>query len=153
MAASGEDDARFVVQASLVESCAEAGLLAAPPSQTLHVWLRQVTASSMHWDDGSGRLVGSYDPSSRLFVVEHELVFDMRAPESEEPPCSIVRAMRIEGTLDGEPVEAAKGFEGTERMDYLPTEGSACGDLLTGEGAIAESLPCAVSFDLVAERE
>jgi hypothetical protein len=153
MAASGEDDARFAVAASLVEGCAEAGVLAAPASQTLHVWLRQVTTGSMHWDDGSGRLIGTYEPSSRQFVVERQVLIDMRTEDSTEPPCSIVRAMRIEATLDGAPVETANGFEGIERIDYLPTDGSSCGDLLVGDAAIAESLPCAVSYDLVAERE
>jgi hypothetical protein len=153
MAESGEDDARFAVAASLVESCSEAGLLAAPPSQTLHVWLRQVTTRTMHWDDGGGRLVGSYDPTSRLFVIERQLTVDMRAAGSVEPPCSIVRSMRIEGTLDSAPVESAAGFEGVQRIDYLPTDGSSCDDLLEGDVPVAASLPCAVAYDLVAERE
>jgi hypothetical protein len=151
--ASDEQDGRFLVTASLIEGCAEGGLLAAPPTQSLHVWIRQVSERSLHWDDGGGRLVGSYEPESRTFVVERHLVVDMREAETDAPPCSILKAMQVEATLTSSPVDTASGFEGEERIDYLPTDGSSCDDLVTGEGAIATALPCTVRYELVAERE
>jgi hypothetical protein len=148
---NGEDVGNFQVEATRTESCGDTGLLASAPAMQLKVFLRRVGEASVHWDDGTGKMIGPYDGTDRSFVVQRSLVVDMRDEFPSGIPCSIERIQRIEGSLDADP-SVAKGFEGELRYDYVPTEGSDCSDLLVGETAITRELPCAVVYELNAHR-
>ena len=144
---NGDDVGVFQVKAARTESCGDAGLLASAPEMQLKVWLRRVGESALHWDDGSGKMIGQYDGTKRTFVAQRSVVADMREDFPSGLPCSIERVQKIEATLDADPT-VAKSFSGEMRYDYLPTQGSDCQDLLVGETAIATELPCSVAYEL-----
>ncbi len=153
----GEQDpaslGRFKVEATLTESCAETGLLAAPAERSFVVHLRRVSDHSMHWNDGEDILYCSLGDDGRSFTAERHLQVDVRADDpADKPPCEIDRIYIVEGELrelDGKGFP--NSFVGSTRYEYTPAVGSSCDDLLQGSDAIAASLPCAVGYDLDAE--
>jgi hypothetical protein len=138
----------FEVAATLVEKCADTGLLAAPEQSSLTVHLQRF-GTMLHWDHGDGLLLGTFDEVESSFSLEQSLWVDVR--ESEElPECEIERRLAIQGALRGS-AGSYQGFDGAMRHDYVPTETSVCDDLLQGAQPLADALPCAVAFELYAE--
>jgi hypothetical protein len=148
---NGDDVGVFQVKGARTESCGDSGLLASAPEMQLKVWIRRVGESAVHWDDGTGKMIGQYDGTKRTFVTQRSVVADMREDFPSGLPCSIERVQKIEVTLDADPT-VAKSFSGEMRYDYVPTEGSDCQDLVVGDTAIARELPCSVAYDLDGER-
>ncbi len=141
--------ARYGAVAELKESCGTAGLLAAPDAMKLGVGIRLVSGRAVHWDHGEGIMMGTLD-NLGSFSVSRFLRVDMREGDAEAPSCYVERDMIIDGVLLGNPDSAGTydEFEGAMRYVYRAYGGSDCSDLLEGPEAIADELPCTVSYDL-----
>lgn len=138
----------YEVEATRQESCAETGLLAAPETYTMRVYLQGLSESGILWDDGTQRLQGLRQ--GNRFELGHLLVVDMREGLDESMPCRIERALRIEGEIDDSGDE--EQLAGTLDLVYTPVTGSVCDDLLTGPEPLADTLPCTVAFELEGPR-
>jgi hypothetical protein len=155
LACKADDQAaigRFEVNASLVESCGETGLLAAPPVQQYSVHLRRV-GTSIHWEGRSDLQILVLAGDGRTFRHHGSMTVDMRqgSAVADTAPCIIERVDLTECIFDAAP-DLAAGFSGSERHDFAPLDGSECTDLLAGPEAIAEALPCAIEYELEATR-
>jgi len=140
----------FAVSGTLTESCAEAGLLAAPASKQFLVELKRYRRV-LHWLEGGERLYGSIE-SDGSFAVETYLVVDMRqdTPDADLPPCFLERVDRRLGTLPEEGAGESAGFSGQLRYGIIPTADSDCSDLLAADEPLATQLPCTIAYDLEA---
>jgi len=140
----------FAVTGTLTQSCAEAGLLAAPQSKQFLVELKRYR-TVLHWLEGGERLYGSID-SDGSFAVETYLVVDMRqdTPDADLPPCYLERVDQRLGTLPEEGTGEPAGFSGQLRYGIIPTADSDCSDLLAAEEPLATQLPCTIAYDLEA---
>ncbi len=155
---SGTDPAeklgRYTVTGALTESCAESGLLAMPAELVFVVDLHRVSSSVLRWTQGAQRFTGSFE-NDNSFVVGSYVRVDMRA-ESEDsklPDCVIERYDERRGSfVDGDGGQYS-GFEGQLVHQFVPTAESDCADLLQGENAIAQSLPCTIGYELQAQRD
>ena len=156
---SGADPAdklgRYTVTGELVDSCAESGLLAMPVELVFVVDLHRVSSSVLRWTEGAQRLTGSLE-NDRSFVVGSYLRADMRSESQDDklPECLIQRYGERRGSFaDGDGAGEYSGFEGQLGYQFVPTAESDCADLLQGENAIAQSLPCSIGYEIKAERD
>jgi hypothetical protein len=145
---------RFEVKATRTQSCGDGGLLGSPEQQTYVVALRRVSSNILQWDTASAALLLSLEADGVTFIGEGGTEVDMRTGKEPEgtPPCVIQRSDSLDGTLAGSASAGYSGFEGTISYAYAPTDGSSCGDLLTGSDPIADALPCTLEYDLVGTR-
>ena len=144
----------FGIEGTRTEECAEAGLLAAPEKMVLTAHLQRFDRM-LHWDDGTGLKVGEYAIESHSFEVAQSVFVDMRQDQQGDEllPCTIERRLVIAGTLSGDEGKGFTGFEGTWSYVYVPTDGSSCGDLVSGDLPIATALPCTVAFSIVGQAQ
>jgi hypothetical protein len=144
----------FGIEGTRTEVCAEAGLLAAPEKMVLTAHLQRFDRM-LQWDDGTGLKVGEYVIESQSFEVEQSVFVDMRQDQQGDEllPCTIERRLVIAGTLSGDEAKGFSGFEGTWSYVYVPTSGSSCDDLLSGDVPIATALPCTVAFSIVGQAQ
>lgn len=144
----------FAIEGTRTEQCAEAGLLAAPEKMVLSAHLQRFDRM-LHWDDGTGLKVGEYVIESHSFEVAQSVFVDMRQDQQGEglPACTIERRLVIAATLSGDDAKGFSGFEGTFSYLYVPTDGSSCDDLVSGDAPIATQLPCTVAFGIVGQAQ
>ena len=145
---------RFEVKAARTQSCGDSGLLGSLEQQTYVVALRRISSKVLEWETGSTALMLSLDPDGVTFTGVGGTEANMRTGKEPEgtPPCMIQRTDALDGTLAGTASAGYSGFEGTVSYAYAPTDGSSCGDLLTGSDPIADALPCTLEYELVGTR-
>ena len=142
----GADTDAFAVEGTLEENTCGSGSLSLSERWEFAVALRR-DGSTLLWEDTPVTLTDD----GRSFVVEARASFNVRGPDdSYKPPCTIVRTDRVEARFDQ--AEDPSSFTGTFRLDYAPTEGSDCRDLLEGPERLAGFLPCSAEYALSAER-
>lgn len=152
-AGSGEELGRYRIEATRQQQCAESGMLAIDQHTTRFAQLRNLGAV-MHWHEGGGLFVGSYNSGQGSFEVDEHKLVDMRVGDSQDKPsCVIERRLHIAAQFEGDPLAGYLGFVGTLRYDYAVAYQSQCDDLLAGPEAIAETMPCAIDLALDAERQ
>jgi hypothetical protein len=149
---NGEPVGVFTVTGELAASCVDEGLLAAPPTFEARAWLRRVGETALHWDDGTGRMIGSYHATSREFVVGRNLIVDLRQGDESLPSCVANRHQIVSGKLDAEPT-LATAFAGELLYEYTLQDGSSCADLPSDEAGVVAALPCTVSYGLTGLRD
>jgi hypothetical protein len=156
-ACGGQSDSdswgRFTVTAERTQSCGDAGLLGSAATMSYVVHLQHVGDDWLHWDDGSEVLILALDSTELSFSLRRTMIFDMRlgGDNPDAPPCYIDRFDELDGVLEGTEAEGFKGFSGTVNYGFTPQADSICSDLLQGPEPIANSLPCAIAYDLQAE--
>jgi hypothetical protein len=142
----GAETDAFAVEGTLEENTCGSGSLSLSERWEFAVALRR-DGSTLLWEDTPVTV----SDDGRSFVVEARASCDVRGPdEGYKPPCTIVRTDRVEARFDQ--AEDPTSFSGTFRLDYAPTEGSDCRDLLEGPERIAGFLPCSAEYALSAER-
>jgi hypothetical protein len=95
-----------------------------------------------------GDLLGVYD--GRSFSIVSQVAVTISEPGRGKSGCQVLRHDKAKGKLsdDGAEVES---FEGTLGFSYEAVAGSDCSEWVGSPGAVA-TLPCALSYDIEAER-
>jgi hypothetical protein len=152
---------RFQVEASRTESCGEAVVLASPAVATFSVYLRKTSDETLLWDDGQKRwpLAREGDGS---FIGGASVVMTMDAgekpldeedfwdPDPDPDPASAGCVMQ---RIDSLVIDLSdETFAGTLSHTFGVQDGSDCSAVVAGPPPLADSLPCAVAFDLDATR-
>jgi hypothetical protein len=143
---------RFQINASRSESCGDAGVLGSTAQRAFVVHLRRSSESTLQWNENGAITYLGLEGDGVTFLGESTRRVDMRAGAEGFPPCTIERHDELGGVLEGPAVGPVTGFKGSMRFGYTPVDGSSCDDLTVGPEAIAEALPCAIGYELVAER-
>lgn len=141
----------YLAEGTRVDSCGDAGVLGSTPSISWRVHLRRVGDSALHWNHGDGLIIGKVDAEDH-FALSYFARIDMRQGDTKQPTCLVERLLTIEGDMWG----ATGGYEGFDALlqnQYAITADSSCDDLLDGPEAIADEMPCVVSYEVEAERE
>lgn len=144
---------RFHVTAAQKSSSCGEGALGAVASWEFDVELAR-GARSLFWDNGAEVITGELMTDAVSFRFESGVLIDMRTEEDAGmPPCTIERRDVSSGVLDSE-TDDVTGFEGTLGYGFAPSLDSLCSDLVVGgsEQPLFAALPCAMSYDLTAER-
>ncbi|RLB57322.1 MAG: hypothetical protein DRI90_18105 [Deltaproteobacteria bacterium] len=157
-ACSGESEGvswgRFTVTAERTQSCGDGVLLGSAATMSYPVHLRRVGDEWLHWDDGSEVLVLALNLAESSFSLQRTMSFDMRFGDDNPDalPCYVQRFDELEGVLEGTEAEGFESFAGSVNYGFTPLADSSCADLLQGPEPIADTLPCTIAYDLVAER-
>lgn len=153
---------RFEVLASRFESCGDQVALASPAQATFQVYLRKTSEEMLLWDDGRERWPlakqgdGTFAGGTRVAIAmdlgEPEVVevLDLFDPDPEPEPAGAVCVMQRIDTLEVELLDDA--FTGTLAHTFGVQDGSDCSAVMAGPPPLADSLPCAVAYDLDATR-
>ena len=152
-AGSGEELGRYSIEVTRQQSCADSGMLAIDEHTTRVASLRNL-GTVLHWHEGTGLMIGSYDADKGSFEVAEDKLVDMRVGDSQDKPaCVVERRLHIAAQFSGNPIAGYEGFVGTLRYEYAVAYQSSCDDLLSGPAPIAHELPCAIELELDAERQ
>lgn len=144
---------RFHVSAAQTSSSCGDGSLGAAAAWEFDVDLAR-GAESLFWDNGAQVITGELMTDAVSFRFESKVVMDMRTEtDIGLPPCTIERRDVSAGVLDSK-TDDVTGFDGTLDYGFAPSLDSQCSDLVVGgsEAPLFASLPCAMAYDLTAER-
>ena len=149
----GEPLGRFHVSAArTANSCGE-GSLGSAAAWEFDVDLAR-GASALFWDNGAQVITGSLRTDAMSFRFESSIAIDMRTEQDIGlPACTIHRRDVADGVLDSA-TDDVTGFVGTLDYAFAAAPDSECTDLLVGggEAPLFAALPCAMAFELTAER-
>jgi hypothetical protein len=147
----GEKLGTYHVSASQTKNACGDGALGAPAEWEFDVGLSWEDGS-VFWNSGGQVIVGTISDDRKTFEIATDVLQDMRTEaDAGKPPCSITRHDVASGSFVWEG-ETATSASGTLSYAFTPTEGSSCGDLITGEQALFAALPCSITYKFKAPR-
>ncbi len=104
--------------------------------------------TEVFWNNGAEEITGTIDTDERTFHFDTGVLMNMRTTDSHGlPACSIKRTDRADGKLAATGLDVAS-FTGRLEFGFAPTDGSSCGDLVTGSAAVLAKLPCGILYAL-----